>query len=220
MRSALRKEVQMLASRQFAAIGRQARSPTIEMGEAGLVKAGRGHPGVTKRRRTPLRIPVTDLMRFLEGGAIESLAEESQLTPREIVESLPAAMRRIAPPSAFVKVMNSIATWGDVAVQLQSPDGAVEFTGTLPVGKLSHGYYYWVGDGPIRGRLRHDRCGGIAFVERPHMGQATASVFFFNVEGGLMLKIRLPRDQSKGPQDEQLKAMRALAKRVCRTARG
>jgi putative heme utilization carrier protein HutX len=157
-------------------------------------------------------VTVNDLIRFLDGTAIAQLSEETRVSPLKIVENLPSA--KLVAPEAFVAVMDDIVNWGVVILALNSPDGAVEFTGPLPRGAIAHGCFYWVGEGSIRGRLRPDRCRAIAFVERSFMGRPSASVLFFNQEGAIMLTIVLPPDGQSGPHQQQLEAFRTLAGRL------
>ena len=46
------------------------------------------------------------------GVVIETAAKEHGVTPREVVEALPAEMRRFAPASAFIDAMKDIADLG------------------------------------------------------------------------------------------------------------
>jgi len=173
-----------------------------------------------KRRRSISRpgaqalVTLSDLIRFLEGVAIEGLAEESRVTPQQFVATLPAQTHCFAPASKFMEVMDDIASWGEVSVLLCGTDGVVELTGCLPKGELTHGYFHWIADGKISGHLRNDRCGSIAFVERAFMGRPSAFVLFFNRDGGIMFKIFVARDERNVPREDQLKAFRALARRV------
>jgi heme iron utilization protein len=45
--------------------------------------------------------------------------------------------------------------------------------------------------------LRHERCSAIGFVERPFFGRPQASILFFNVDGGIMFKIFVARDEKR-----------------------
>ena len=61
----------------------------------------------------------------------------------------------------------------------------------------------------LHGHFRHERCGGVAFVERPFMGKSSASIAFLNVDGGVMFKVFVGRDET-----------RALKQRPARTVQG
>jgi len=62
----------------------------------------------------------------------------------------------------------------------------------------------------------HERCAGLAFVERPFMGKSSAFVAFFNLDGGIMFKVFVGRDEARALKADQLAAFRALAERLCR----
>jgi putative heme iron utilization protein len=67
---------------------------------------------------------------------------------------------------------------------------------------------------PLR-RHCHERCGGIAFVERPLFGRPSAAILFLNVDGGIMFKVFVGRDEQREFLVEQLTAFRTLADRFC-----
>jgi putative heme utilization carrier protein HutX len=150
------------------------------------------------------------------GAMIETMAGEFGVTLRAVVEALPTALRRFAPGDAFVTVMADVATWGEVTVIIHSEDGVMEFTGPIPEGKIAQGYYNLAGSRGFHGHLRHQRCGGIAFVERPLFGRPSAAILFLNVDGGIMFKIFVGRDEQRQLLPDQMTAFRALADRLCR----
>ncbi len=149
------------------------------------------------------------------GVVIEAAAKEHGVTPREIVEALPAAMRRFAPAGAFIDAMNDIATWGEVTLIVHTDDGIMEFTGPIPPGEVRRGYFNLMGRTGFHGHLRHERCAGLAFLERPFMGKSSASVLYFNVDGGIMFKVFVGRDETRALRSEQLARFHALADRLC-----
>lgn len=162
--------------------------------------------------------PVLDLRVKLAadpGAIIETVAKETGATLREIVDALPAEMRRFAPADAFIAVMTDVARWGNVTVIIHTDDGVMEFTGPVPPGSVAQGYYNLSGRTGFHGHLRHERCGGIAFVERPFFGRPSASILFFNVDGGIMFKIFVGRDEKRELLSDQLAAFRRLAERTC-----
>ena len=76
---------------------------------------------------------------------------------------------------------------------------------------------------PYRGTFKSqglgpERCAGVAFVERPFFGRPSASILFFNPEGGTMFKIFVGRDEKRELRGDQLAAFRALADRLCTPA--
>lgn len=149
------------------------------------------------------------------GAIIEEVAKTHGVTARAVVEAIPAGMRRFAPGAAFVDAMTDIGSWGDVTLIVHTDDGIMEFGGPVPAGSVSRGYYNVPGTQGFHGHLRHERCAGLAFVERPFMGRLSASILFFNVDGGIMFKIFVGRDDKRELKADQLAAFRALADRLC-----
>jgi heme iron utilization protein len=161
--------------------------------------------------------PIPDLksaMAAEPGALFETVAKERGATLREVVEALPGEMRRIAPGGAFVEAMGDIAAWGDVTFIVHADDAVFEFSGPVPAGSVARGYYNLGGASGLHGHLRHERCGGIAFVERPFFGRLSASVLFFNVDGGIMFKVFVGRDENRELKPDQLARFRTLAQRL------
>jgi putative heme utilization carrier protein HutX len=148
------------------------------------------------------------------GAIVETLAKEHGVTAREVVEALPAAMRRFAPAPAFSDAMKDIATWGEATLIVHTDNGIMEFTGTIPPGEVGRGYFNLMARTGFHGHLRHDRCAGLAFVERPFMGRLSASVLFLNIDGGIMFKVFVGRDEKRELLADQLTKFRALADRL------
>ena len=162
-----------------------------------------------------------ELVRYLAdnpGAVIEEAAKQHAATPREVVEALPAELRRFAPADAFVPVMHDIATWGDVTLIVHTDDGIMEFGGPIPRGEIGRGYFNLMQPKGLHGHLRHERCGGIAFVERPFMGKQSAFVAFLNVDGGIMFKVFVGRDETRALRTDQLARFKALADRIAPAA--
>jgi putative heme utilization carrier protein HutX len=161
---------------------------------------------------------VPDLAGILAGdpGALfETVAKDHGATLRAVVEALPAPMRRFAPGSAFVEVLGDLASWGEVTVIIHTDDGVMEFTGPIPKGEVGRGYFNLMGRTGFHGHLRHERCSSIGFVERPFFGRPSASILFFNTDGGIMFKVFVGRDEKRDLLPEQLAAFRKLADRLC-----
>lgn len=152
------------------------------------------------------------------GALFETVAREHKVTLREVVVALPAEHRRVTRENRFVDAMSDIATWGDVTFIIHSDDGIFEFSGPVPKGEMGRGYFNLMGSQGLHGHLRPERCGGLAFVERPFMGKHSASVLFFNVDGGIMFKVFVGRDDKRELKQDQLTAFRALADRLGATA--
>lgn len=149
------------------------------------------------------------------GAIIETVAKETGATLREVVEALPAEMHRFAPASAFVPVMDDVAKWGNVTVIIHTDDGVMEIGGPIPPSKIAKDYFNLSGTIGFHGHLRYERCAGVAFVERPLFGRLSASILFLNVDGGIMFKIFVGRDEQRELIGHQLDAFRALADRLC-----
>jgi putative heme utilization carrier protein HutX len=149
------------------------------------------------------------------GAIVETVAKEYRVTLREVVEALPEANRRFAPGSAFAEVMTEVAGWGPVTLIIHTDDGVNEFTGPIAEGKIAQNYYNIGGSTGFHGHLRYERCASIAFVERPLFGRLSCSVLFINVDGGIMHKIFVGRDDKRELLVDQLAAFRKLADRLC-----
>jgi heme iron utilization protein len=149
------------------------------------------------------------------GAVIEDVAREKNATARQVIEALPEEMRRFARGSAFVPAMQEIATWGEVTLIIHTEDGIFEITEPVGGGEISRGYYNIMKPKGMHGHLRHERCGGVAFVERPFMGKASAFVAFLNVDGGVMFKVFVGRDDARALKADQLASFRTLAGKLC-----
>lgn len=148
------------------------------------------------------------------GAIVEEVAKEHRVTTRDVVQALPQAMRKFVAGSAFIDVMKDVGNWSDVTLIVHTDDGIMEFGGPVPVGEVARGYYNVPGSKGFHGHLRHERCAGIAFVERPFMGRLSASILFFNIDGGIMFKIFVGRDESRELKVDQLDAFRKLVDRL------
>jgi heme iron utilization protein len=159
-----------------------------------------------------------ELVRYLSenpGAVIEEAAKLHAVTPRDVVEALPAEMRRFAPADAFIGAMHDVATWGDVTLIIHTDDGIMEFGGPIPRGEVGRGYFNLMGSKGFHGHLRHERCSGLAFLERPFMGKLSALIVFFNVDGGIMFKVFVGRDEKRELKADQLAKFRALGDQSC-----
>ncbi|MDR6662977.1 putative heme utilization carrier protein HutX [Tardiphaga robiniae] len=146
------------------------------------------------------------------GAVIETVARERGVTPRAVLEALPEGMVTIGGGAdTFVTAMTDIAEWGEVTLIVHTEDGIFETTAPLSPGAIGHGYYNLTQPKGLHGHLRHERCGGVAFVERPFMGKASAFVAFLNVDGGVMFKVFVGRDETRALKQDQLERFRALA---------
>ena len=155
------------------------------------------------------------LMAAEPGAVIEDVARRHNVSCRAVVEALPVGMRRFAPAGGFADAMMDFTRWGDVTLIVNTDDGIMEFTGPIAEGKVAGDYYNVMGRVGFHGHLRHARCSGLAFVERPFMSRASAFVAFFNLDGGIMFKVFVGRDDKRELKAEQVTAFRALADRLC-----
>ncbi len=149
------------------------------------------------------------------GVVFEDAAREHGVPPRTIVEALPENMRRFAPGDAFVPAMQDVATWGDVTLIVHTDDGIMEFTGPVPKGEIGRGYFNLMSRTGFHGHLRHERCDGIAFIERTFMGRNSCLMIFLNKEGGVMFKVFVGRDEQGQLKADQLEKFRALREKLC-----
>jgi len=78
------------------------------------------------------------------------------------------------------------------------------------VGEIGRGYFNLMQLKGLHGHLRHERCDAIAFVERP-MGKSSAFIAFLNVDGGIMFKVFVGRDEARALRPDQLERFNALA---------
>ena len=148
------------------------------------------------------------------GAVIEDVARERKVTPRAVMEALPETMVRIGPGSHFVAAMQDIAQWGEVTTIVHTDDAIFEITGAIPAGEIGRGYFNLMQPKGLHGHLRHERCAALAFVERPFMGKASAFVAFINVDGGIMFKVFVGRDETRALRGDQLKRFQSLAESV------
>jgi len=148
------------------------------------------------------------------GAVIEDVARERKVTPRAVIEALPSSMLRIGGGEHFAAAMQDIAEWGDVTLIVHTDDAIFEFTGAIPAGEIGRGYFNLMQPKGLHGHLRHERCAGVAFVERPFMGKNSAFVAFVNAAGGIMFKVFVGRDETRALRADQLVRFRQLADRI------
>lgn len=152
------------------------------------------------------------------GAVIEDVARERKVTPRAVLEAMPEMLVRFGAGSEFVAAMQDIALWGEVTLIVHTDDAIFEFTGAIPAGEIGRGYFNLMQPKGLHGHFRHERCGGVAFVERPFMGKSSAFIAFLNVDGGIMFKVFVGRDESRALRGDQLQRFHALADKVASAA--
>jgi len=148
------------------------------------------------------------------GAVIETIAAEESVPVRAVLEALPEGMRHFGDGGFFADAMKAIARWGDVTLIVHTPDGVFEITGPVPEGKLARGYFNLSSRIGVHGQIRAERCGSIAFVERPFVGKPSAFVAFLDLDGGIMFMVSIGRDADGALHKEQLAAFRALREAV------
>lgn len=148
------------------------------------------------------------------GAVIEDVARDRHVSPRAVIEALPSDMVKLCQGSAFADAMQDITQWGEVTLIVHTADAIFEFTGPVPSGEIGRGYFNLMQPKGLHGHLRHERCAVIAFVERPFMGKSSAFVAFLNVDGGVMFKVFVGRDETRALRQDQLERFRALADRL------
>jgi len=148
------------------------------------------------------------------GAVIEDVARQRKVAPRAVIEALPPEMLRLGAGGEFPAAMQDIAEWGEVTLIVHTDDAIFEFTGAIPAGEIGRGYFNLMQPKGLHGHLRHERCGGVAFVERPFMGKSSAFIAFINVDGGIMFKVFVGRDETRALRADQLQRFHALGERI------
>ena len=150
-------------------------------------------------------------------GILEQIAKEYGVSTLEVVRSLPADQRTLAPAAQFEAIMTDVSLWGEIMFIVHTPDIVLECAGTLPPGTFGRGYFNLHGDSPIGGHIPADRCQTIAFVARPFMGRPSRSIQFFNAGGEAMFKIFVRRNEARELLPEQVAKFEAL-RQYCEAA--
>lgn len=148
------------------------------------------------------------------GAVIEDVARQRKVAPRAVIDALPPSMVRMGGGEHFAAAMQDISEWGEVTMIVHTDDAIFEFTGTIPAGEIGRGYFNLMQPKGLHGHLRHERCAGIVFVERPFMGKSSAFVAFVNADGGIMFKVFVGRDETRALRADQLERFRGLADRI------
>jgi heme iron utilization protein len=152
------------------------------------------------------------------GAVIEDVARDRKVTPRAVLEAMPEMLVRFGGGGEFVTAMADIAQWGEVTLIVHTDDAIFEFTGAIPAGEIDRGYFNLMQAKGLHGHFRHERCGGVAFVERPFMGKSSAFIAFLNVDGGIMFKVFVGRDEARALRADQLQRFHALADQIAPVA--
>lgn len=141
---------------------------------------------------------------------VESVAKETGLSTRAVLELTPAEGRTLIAPERFEALWQELASWGTVMFLVHTPDIVLECEGALPVGSFGHGYYNIHGDSPIGGHIKASNCAAIYVVDRQLTSRRVCSVQFFNGEGEVMFKVFVRRDAQRTLLPGQLERFEAL----------
>ena len=155
------------------------------------------------------KIVIREMLRENPGAVLERIATDADLALAEVIELLPESMWKRIDGDHFVDIMQSLSALGKVTLVMNTPDAIMEFSGELPNGKLSHGFYNFAYNSPLHGHLRASHCQSIYLVERPFMKRQTVSLQFINVSGNAMFKVFAGRDEKGELVPEQVDAMRS-----------
>lgn len=152
---------------------------------------------------------LSDYLQTAPEGTLEAIAQQYHTTLLDVVQHLPAVT--LSTGDRFDLVWDSVCQWGEVTTLVHTPDVILEFSGHLPSGSHRHGYFNLRGKQGMSGHIKAENCQYIALIERKFMSMDTASILFFNRDGGAMLKIFLGRDEHRQLRREQLDAFHTLA---------
>ena len=141
---------------------------------------------------------------------VETVARETGLSTRAVLELMPAEGRLLIAPERFEALWQELATWGTVLFLVHTPDIVLECEGALPVGSFGHGYYNIHGDSPIGGHIKAANCAAIYVVDRQLPSRRVCSVQFFNGAGEVMFKVFVRRDAQRALLPDQLARFEAL----------
>jgi heme iron utilization protein len=166
------------------------------------------------------REPLATRLALNPDGILEQIASDYGVSTLEVVRNLLPDLRTIADGERFAEILDDVTTWGEILFIVHTPDIVLECQGALPPGNFARGYFNLHGDSPIGGHIRADNCRAVAFVSRPFMGRASASIQFFNEGGEAMFKIFVRRDAARELIPEQLQKFEALRARIREAAGG
>ena len=159
-------------------------------------------------------VELAELLRFFANpvkGFFRALDYTLPWDADELSDAIPVAIDGLGKWAVGERMLDDLKIGRD-------PDfviGAEWRRGTLPPGRLGHGFYNLQGGhGGLHGHLRADNCKAIVFLRRPFMGKETASVQFFNADGEAMFKIFVGRDDKGALREDQIARLTALRDRL------
>jgi heme iron utilization protein len=87
---------------------------------------------------------------------------------------------------------------------VHTEDGVFETKAPLPPGNEARGYFNIHGESPLGGHLRIARCASIYFIDRPFFGRRSCSLQFVSLDGGVVFKVFVGRDEKRELLADQL----------------
>lgn len=122
------------------------------------------------------------------------LADEFNVTEKEIAEVLPPEMCSLADGSHFDAVWKNIASWEKATFIVQHGGHVIEIKCTVPMGTYGRGYYNLTGESPLGGHIKADAIAHIGFLSMPFMGLESHSVQFFDEAGAVCFSVYVGRE--------------------------
>lgn len=147
------------------------------------------------------------------GAVLEEIAEQLDVTPKDVVMHLPKGEAVMIGGAHFEEVMREMTAWGEVTFVVNTGDVILEAKGVVPKGGMARGFYNLHGK-PIGGHLKADHCELIGFVSRKLFASDTHSVQFYNQRGGCMFKVYLGRDARHRLIPEQVERFATFRDRI------
>lgn len=144
------------------------------------------------------------------GVILEALARNSGFSMAELIELLPEEMWKWTDGSRFIEIMQMLSKLGKMTLVMNTPDVIMEFSGDIPSGSESNGFYNLDVKSPMHGHVRAGNCKSVYLVERPFMKSQTLSIQFMNEAGEVMFKVFAGRDEKRELIAEQVKALRSI----------
>lgn len=145
-------------------------------------------------------------------GTLEAIAKEFNVSVLDVLKLSEDV--KLTTGDQFDAVWDDVVEWGKVTFIVSTDDIIAEFSGELPTGTHRHGYFNLRSKEGFGGHIKATNCTHIAFVERPFMGTATASILFLNQAGMPMMKIFVGRDAHRQLDSVQLEKFHALGDRL------
>ncbi len=143
-----------------------------------------------------------------------TIADELNITERDVVRHLPNNMSTEIKGSEFESVWKEMTKWEKVTA-LVSNDGIIaEIKGKLSDGKSARGYFNLMDDtAPLNGHIKADAIESIFFVSKPFMNIESHSVQFYTQNGKKVFGIYLGRNKKRQIIESVLDGYKGLRKK-------